>query len=268
MEKKGKFTLMDVDEFDSWLRDTAFSRVIRLIQNHHTFIPSYSHFSGKNHFRLLESMERSHMVDRGFSEIAQNLTTFPDGKIAVCRPMDRIPAGIKGANQAGVCIEHIGDFDDGRDRMTEDQRRTVIKVNALLCREFNLAPSSGTIVYHHWYDLDSGERTDGSGKTKSCPGSAFFGGNKVPDAEANLITLISGALNSLQPAPSPATQGQRSAQVVASSLNVRSGGSSAAPVVKVLTNGVLVQVYAEADGWMRIHPVKEQWVYGRYLKYV
>ncbi len=99
-QQLGKFILFDVPEFASWLDTSSFSRVIHLLQCHHTYIPSYEHFHQTNHFDLLEAMERAHL-ERGFSEIAQNLTTFPDGSVAVCRSIDTIPAGIKGANRNG-----------------------------------------------------------------------------------------------------------------------------------------------------------------------
>ena len=41
-------------------------------------------------------MENQHK-ERGFAEIAQNFTTFPDGKIMGCRNINFVPAGIKGA---------------------------------------------------------------------------------------------------------------------------------------------------------------------------
>ena len=39
-------------------------------------------------------MEAAHK-ERGFSEIAQNITIFPDGKVMICRSLNTIPAGIK-----------------------------------------------------------------------------------------------------------------------------------------------------------------------------
>src|SRR5580700_4050793 len=94
----GKFTLFaGPSEFATWLNATSFSRVIRLLQCHHTYVRSYENFRGTNQFDLLHAMEAAHL-QRGFSEIAQNLTTFPNGTIAACRAIDTMPAGIKGAN--------------------------------------------------------------------------------------------------------------------------------------------------------------------------
>ncbi|NTU43003.1 MAG: SH3 domain-containing protein [Nitrospirales bacterium] len=267
MEKKGKFILMSVAEFDQWLSENRFNRIIRLIQNHHTYSPSYKDFTGDNHFRLLEGMEHFHKVERGFNEIAQNLTIFPDGKIALCRPLDTIPAGIRGANQAGICIENVGNFDKDADVMTDHQREAIIKTNALLCRELLLTPSAETIVYHHWYDLDTGKRTDGTGTTKSCPGTAFFGGNTVEAAEAGFIPLIMEALSALK-AKEPGETSFVTAEVTASTLNVRSGPGRSFPIVKTLSEGISVPVCEESDGWFRIHPSEQHWVSGRYLRFI
>jgi hypothetical protein len=189
MQKKGKFILLTLEEFKDWLTKQKFSRKIKLIQNHHTWLPNYHSFAGKNYFKLLTSMEAAHL-ERGFAEIAQNITTFPDGMIAICRDLNKIPAGIKGANAKGICIEHVGNFDDGGDQMSDAHKDTIVQLNALLCQKFMLVPSIDTVVYHHWYDLNSGLRTNGAGTVKTCPGTNFFGGNKTTDAIANFIPLI------------------------------------------------------------------------------
>jgi hypothetical protein len=196
MKQEGKFILFDIDEFSSWLASVEVTREIKLIQNHHTFIPSYGDFNGTNHFDLLRGMEAAHLK-RGFEQIAQNITTFPDGAVAVCRTFEKAPAGIKGANQNGLCIENLGNFDLDKDAMTSEQRGSIIKLNALLCQRFSLSPSPDTVVFHHWYDLKTGERTNGTGTTKTCPGTNFFGGNTVGSSESNFIPLISESLADL-----------------------------------------------------------------------
>ncbi|WDU84189.1 peptidoglycan recognition protein family protein [Caloramator sp. Dgby_cultured_2] len=123
MQQQGKFILMNRDEFKEYILKLKVKRIIKLIQNHHTYIPSYKEFKN-NHFKLLEGMERCHL-SRGFNEIAQNITIFPDGLIAICRPIDTAPAGIKGANKYGICIENVGNFDIGGDKMTEEQKRAL-----------------------------------------------------------------------------------------------------------------------------------------------
>ena len=271
MKKKGKFTLLELPELDAWVEAQVVHRRISLIQEHHTWSPAYAHFRGANHFALMEGMEASHL-GRGFAEIAQHFTTFPDGTVGVGRSLEKIPAGIKGANAEGICIEHLGNFDAGKDAMASAHETSIVRFNALLCRKFRLAPSTATIVYHHWYDLDTGVRTGGTGNTKTCPGTGFFGGNSVAAAAANFVPSIAAELARLAGAagpPAPALAAPMyQAKVTADSLNVRDQPSSAGRIVGSLKKEAAVNVYAEQDQWRRIHLTEMSWVSGRYLKTV
>ncbi|MCK9205483.1 MAG: N-acetylmuramoyl-L-alanine amidase [Salinivirgaceae bacterium] len=192
MKAIGKFILIEnTTEFAEWLNMQKIARKIMLVQQHHTYIPAYKHFKGDNHFALCQSMEKAH-IERGFSQIAQNFTTFPDGKIMVCRDINIAPAGIKGVNSYGICIEHVGNFDKKGDAMTDAHKQTIIATTKALLQRFKLVASDQTVVYHHWYDLTTGKRiqTEGTGTTKTCPGSAFFGGNTVASFNANLLPLL------------------------------------------------------------------------------
>ncbi len=265
MQKQGKFLLFaNAGEFAAWLDTITVTRRIALVQNHHTWMPNYSTFKGTNHFQMLQGMEAGH-IERGFAEIAQNLTTYPDGSIAVCRDMDKIPAGIKGANTGGICIEHVGNFDTGGDTMSDVHRDAIVQLNAILCHRFQLTPSTNSIVYHHWYDLNSGVRTNGTGVTKTCPGSNFFGGNTVEAAAANFVPLVAQALGALGPAPAAKPDSQGGFIVTATSLNVRSDADAGAKVVKTLAKGVHVDTFETKGDWSRIHPTDQQWVSNRFL---
>jgi len=191
MQIKGKFILLEPHEFADWLTLQTLTRRITLIQQHHTYVPAYTHFKGDNHFKLCESMERSH-IERGFAEIGQNFTTFPDGKIMVCRNINTIPAGIKGANTHGICIENLGNFDNNGDVMTQSQKDTIIAITKILLTTFNLIADDQSVVYHHWYDLTLGKRItrEGTGTTKTCPGENFFGGNTVADFTNNFLPYL------------------------------------------------------------------------------
>lgn len=210
MKQKGKFLLFDFNEFSNWLAGLTVHREIKLIQNHHTYLPDYVAFRKlADHFHWLESMEKYQMEQNGFAQIAQNLTTYPDGLIAVGRPFDIIPAGIRGANLTGLCIEHLGNFDLGHDEMTEDHKTTIIKLNAILCKHFGIEINSNDIIFHHWFDMITGERTNGVGDTtlkdgtkvptvvKSCPGTNFFGGNTVESCQNNFLPQVNNALQTL-----------------------------------------------------------------------
>jgi len=191
MKAIGKFILLNLPEFDSWLQAQIIKRKIALVQQHHTYIPAYKHFNGSNHFQLCQSMEQAHK-ERGFAEIAQNFTTFPDGKIMVCRSLNTIPAGIKGANTPGVCIENLGNFDKAKDSMSLQQQECIVHITRSLLTRFKLTASETTVVYHHWYDLNTSKRIlkEGIGSTKTCPGTNFFGGNTVTAFKAGLLPLL------------------------------------------------------------------------------
>lgn len=203
MTMQGQYILMTRQEFRKWLFHHRFSRKISIIQEHHTWDPSYKKFNGSNHFSLLKDMERFHVEGMGWKNIAQNITTFPDGKIAVCRPFNMAPEGSIGLNNkaAGlpvlaksVFIENVGDFDKGHDEMTEEQKETIAYVAALLSIKFGLTPSIDSITYHHWWDIYTGERVldhSAGHAVKTCPGTGFFGGNSTNSAKTHFYPLVS-----------------------------------------------------------------------------
>jgi LysM repeat protein len=199
---QGQHILMTKEEFKDWLFNTHVNRAIRLIQQHHTWVPSYKHFNGSNHFQLLRGMENHHKKKMGWTNIAQNITTFPDGKVAVSRPLNIIPEGTIGpkANSVGIAIEHVGNFDRGNDVMTNEQQETIVYINALLCIKFGLTPSIDSITYHHWWHIKTKERvldTTASYNVKSCPGTGFFGGNSTTSAKTNFYPLISDKMEEI-----------------------------------------------------------------------
>lgn len=211
MKMRGQFLLFDTAaEFAAWLRTAPIKRKIVRIQNHHTYEPSYNDFNGSNHFERLEAMRRHHRKERGWSDIGQTLTTFPDGAVAVCRAFELAPACIYGANNGAVCIEHLGNFDKVGDTMRPEHRACIVEVVAALVSKFGVVVDTQGIVYHHWFDLKTGKRTNGKGTTKTCPGSAFFGGNTVEDCEKSFLPLVRAALapegtDAPVRAPEPAT---------------------------------------------------------------
>jgi len=267
MNKEGKFILLNRDEFKKWLFENNFKRPIQLIQNHHTYIPNYSHFNGKNHFEKVEGMERTH-VEREFGEIAQNITTFKDGVICICRDFNKQPCGIYGANKFALCIENLGNFNLGGDIMAEEQKKSIIFINAALCVKFNIKPDTNSIIYHHWYDLKTGKRTNGTGTTKSCPGTNFFGGNTVDAATKNFIPLVAEVYNSLKSNNNTKEEIIPQGKVIVDIndvLNVRTGPGPAYKFVRALKNGDGINIYAEKDGWLKISG-NEEWVNGKFVQ--
>lgn len=266
MEKKGSFILMEAAEFNSWLQETLISRRIVAVQQHHTWSPGYTHFDGANHFGLQDSMKNSHL-ERGFADIAQHFSIFPDGKICTGRPLDRIPAGIKGANTGAICIENVGNFDHGADTMTQAQKEAIVGVTAALLKRFGISADTEGIIYHHWYDLNTGKRTDGSGTTKSCPGTNFFNGNTLQHCMEHFIPPVTAKLKTVDvEAPSEDTELLAIGKVTAEQLNVRSGPSSRYRIVNVLKRSIEVNCYEIKNKWWRIHPVSDRWICARYVK--
>lgn len=190
MQQNGQFLLFNRDEFKDWLFSNNFARKINVLQTHHTWKPDYSNFTGNNHFAMLKGMKDYHVNSAKFSDIAQNLTLFPDGLIAICRTFEKDPAGISGCNKGAICMENIGNFDIGNDILTEEHKKSIVFVNAVMCMKFNLPVDTKTIVYHHWFNLSTGTRNDGGGNNKTCPGTNFFGGNSVQTCKDNFLPLV------------------------------------------------------------------------------
>ncbi|MBS1720334.1 MAG: N-acetylmuramoyl-L-alanine amidase [Armatimonadetes bacterium] len=187
--------IIDQADFHDWIESILVDRPVTRLLIHHTWSPSYKNFNGSNHLELQEGMRKFHTKDRGWADIGQHFSTFPDGKIVTGRSLEMDPACTKGANQNAICIENVGNFDDEGDIMTELHMKTIVEAAARVCGKWHIPVDADHVLYHHWFDLNSGQRNDGiGGTTKSCPGSNFFGGNRPEDAEAHFFPLIMNVL--------------------------------------------------------------------------
>lgn len=185
------FKEFDINSFKNYIDNFKISRKIKYIQLHHTYSPSYKHFNGKNHQTLQQNMKTYHTKTNGWTDIGQNLTIFPDGVIMIGRPLNVAPAGTKGANSNGICIECVGNFDIGGDTMTEAQKNAIVGAVKILLDKFGLNASTG-VTYHAWWTssgINLGNYVKGK-SSKTCPGTAFFGGNTRQAYKANLQPLI------------------------------------------------------------------------------
>ncbi len=266
METKYGFKRMNLPEFENWISTLRVGRTILKIQQHHTYIPSYIHFSGLNHFERQLAMKRCHVTDNGWADIGQHFTIFPDGDVLTGRSIEKVPACIRGQNADAICIENFGNFDTGGDTMTEIQKANIIAVTAALCKRFNLPPNSESIVYHHWFRLDNGFRNDGAGGTKTCPGTNFFGGNKVDDFNRNFAPLVNARINSGQ-IKTETIAVIKHVCVSASSLNVRiepHSNAAKASDRESLKMGAVLRVYDVQDNWIKISNSAQHWISGRY----
>lgn len=266
METKNGFIKMSLAEFENWIAQYKVGRTIMKIQQHHTYIPSYVHFTGFNHFERQLAMKNHHVNQNGWADIGQHFTIFPDGEVMTGRSLEKSPACITNQNANAICIENLGNFDIDGDTMTAAQKSSIIGVTAALCKKFNLPPNSNTIVYHHWFRLDNGIRNDGAGSNKSCPGTNFFGGNKVEDFEQNFVPLVKGRISGGQ-IKSDTSAILKYVSVTADELNVRVLPNSKSAKAKERSSvqmGAILRVYEEQNKWYKISNSSQHWVSGRY----
>jgi hypothetical protein len=188
------FKKLQIEEFADWIASVKMIRSVSIIQHHHTQSPAYALFDGNNHFDLQQRMKNFHIHRNGWKDIGQHFTTFPDGSILTGASLDRLPSCIAKQNTNSICIEHLGNFDIGRDEISTEHRETIVRMTAILCKRFGLLVNTQSIVYHHWFDPATGHRNDGAKNQKSCPGSNFFGGNKVQDCLKNFLPLVADQL--------------------------------------------------------------------------
>jgi len=260
---------MNLTELEVYLKNLNVKgiRKITHVQTHHTWSPSYRNFNGHNHFDKLTSMEADHIA-RGFGQIAQHFTTFPDGTIATGRPLELVPTCIHGHNTGGICIENLGNFDAGGDTMDPRHKETIIKLNALLLVKFGLPVNTDTLVYHHWFRQSDGFRDDASGLInttdhKSCPGTAFFGGNTIAAAKANFLPAIQQAVDLYNGKPATPVITGKPGTVNADLLNVRKGPGANFDVVEQLKRHATITVLETKDDWDRIGD--NRWVKADYV---
>lgn len=254
-------------EFKNWIKQQNVARTVLFVQQHHTFLPSYQQFRGDNHFSMQSGMKTFHMQN-GWNDIAQHFSIYPDGKVVTGRSLEAAAACIKGNNANAICIENIGDFDTGKDQMNNQQRESILTVTAALCERFGIPVNTDRIVYHHWFDLNTMARTNGSGNTKSCPGTNFFGGNKVSDCENNFLPGVRAKMGQTPTDTPNITDPMSYGYVTANALNIRKGPGSSNERLGVTTLGSILRIYLKQGRWYKISKSKQEWVYGNYVKEV
>lgn len=194
--------LLECKDFKKYVDGLKITRKIKWIQLHHTYSPSYKNFNGNNHTELHNGMKNYHISERGYVDIAQQFTIFPDGKIMTGRNINTAPAGIKGANSNGICIECVGNFDKGGDEMTKAQKNAIICVVKVLLDKCGLN-AEYNVTYHAWWSSDGRDLGDyfKGYSAKTCPGTNFFGGNTLAAYHKNLMPLIEdyGKVEALKP---------------------------------------------------------------------
>lgn len=269
METRFGFTKMTISEFEQWIAAERVARTIIYLQQHHTWAPDYSSFNGNNHLELQKNMRDYHVNHNGWSNIGQHFSIFPDGAIVTGRSLENSPACILGNNANAICIENVGNFDTGKDTMRPEQADAIIRATAAICRKFSIPVNTEKIVYHHWFDLGSGARNNGTRNNKSCPGTSFFGGNKVADCEQHFLPLVNSVLSGIP--VQPAAPILKYVTVTANTLNIRKQPNAQADKVpdrEPAIFGAILRVFKEQNGWLKISSSKQHWVSGAHTKNV
>jgi hypothetical protein len=207
MKTQNGFTLLESEkEFKEWLDKQYPTRKITRLQVHHMGLPDYSTWNNtdKRVYGDNRELGRTMALDSygkttwGSSDgyghyIAQHFNIFPNGKVTTGRNLNSTPIGIKGWNANAICIEIYGNFDIGQDTMTEEQKKAVIFVFALLAKKFNLPINSTYIRPHAWFTSGGTCLWDyySNKSRKTCPGTNFMGfGNTRKAFENNFYPLL------------------------------------------------------------------------------
>ena len=263
-ETRYGFTKMSVNEFKTWLQKQGNYNYTG-IQIHHTAAPSYANFykaNGTHEDELTRqnSMKSYHVNTNGWDDIAQHFTIFPNGKIVTGRSLANTTAiGIRGWNYNKICIEIYGNFDKGKDVMTNEQKQAVIAVYGELCKKFNITPSISTIRCHAWFTAGGSYLGDyvAGRSAKTCPGTNFMGfGNSKAAIEKYFIPLVRDYINGTTaniPTQIPTTvSGNYVVRVTADSLNVRKGPGVSYAVCGELGRGEAYTIVQTQNGWGKL----------------
>ena len=212
MKKESGFILFDnINEFEKYLNNEKVTRKISRLQVHHMSLPNYHTWdtTDKRIYKNNRELGRTKALD-DFGKnkwrykdcnnhyIAQHFNIFPNGKITTGRSLNSKPIGITGWNENAICVEIYGDFDKNKDIMTAAQKQSVIALYALLCKKFNIKPSTDTIRAHCWFTSSGVYLGDyyASKSAKSCPGTNFMNfGNSRSAFVNNFYPLIEAYLS-------------------------------------------------------------------------
>jgi hypothetical protein len=148
----------DAGSFIKWLQGKQTAHMSE-IHVHHTYAPSHKDFNGSNHKKLQDGMKGFHIRSRGFQDIAQHITIFPDGKIMTGRNINVSPASATNYNDSDSDGQHpfmfeiIGNFDLGHDKLQGKQLESAVAVT------------------RYFYNKGAAIKFHREMANKSCPGS-------------------------------------------------------------------------------------------------
>lgn len=155
-----RFKRMLCPDFAEEVMNFGWKRRINEVHFHHTWRPNHDQWKGE---ASMKGMYHHHVVNNGWSDMAQHLTIDPTGGLWIGRNWNKAPASSRGRNgnrrRGPFMVEVVGDFDKGRDTLGGDQLNSVCFVFAYLLDHFSLPTKA--IRFHCEFS------------TKTCPGSAI-----------------------------------------------------------------------------------------------
>lgn len=290
MKTQNGFTLLEkTSEIKTYLDKQTVSRKITRLQVHHMDLPNYSTWEktdkkvfSEPHFGRTQSLDYYGKKTWNYSDghgkyIAQHFNVFPDGMITTGRHLNSTPIGIKGWNTNAICIEIYGDFDKGKDTMTDAQKKAVIALYGELCKRFKIAPSISTIRPHCWFTAGGTYlgKYDSSRSAKSCPGTNFMGYGCSPTGFAKFINEIKDYVNGNKIVNESSTTNEGFKQYIArckvNDLNCRKGPGTNYDVECQIDKGVAITIVEEKkakDGGTWCKAKSGYWVNKKYMEFV
>lgn len=260
-----------INEFKKWLDSQKVKRKVNRLQVHHMWAPSYDNWKTDIALRRQKNTKDYHMKTNGWGDIAQHFSIFPNGHIVTGRNLEKDPIGITGWNTGAICCEIYGNFD--KDKMTKEQKEAVIAFYGLLCKKFNITPSSNTIRYHAWFTAKGtylGTYKKGS-STKTCPGLKFFGGNDIDSFNKNFLPeikkYISGDKVSTTVSKPTSTSKEKKVRIDCDVLNVRENAGTKYKIVGKVKRNDAYTIVEEKNGWGLLKS-KLGWISLEYTKLV
>ena len=252
MKKQFNFIRFDnINEFENWLNKEIVTRKISRLQVHHMSLPNYTTWetTDKRIYKDNRELGRTKALDDygknkwNYKDshnhyIAQHFNIFPNGKITTGRSLNSKPIGITGWNENAICVEIYGDFDKNKDIMTAAQKQSVIALYALLCKKFNIKPSTDTIRAHCWFTSGGVYLGDyyASKSAKSCPGTNFMNfGNSRSAFVNNFYPLIEGYISNNNKDTTKVVKMVKN--ISSEKLNIRASPNWKADVIATLNPG-------------------------------
>lgn len=234
-------------EVEQYISSFVFTREIKEIHFHHTWKPTIKNYmDNPDKERVIWGMWNYHVNTLKWSDIAQHFSIAPDGTLWGGRDLNKTPASISGRNTGAICLEHIGNFDVGNDKLDGVQLEASIRlIVALIKRAEQLQGYRPIVVFHNEYS------------SKTCPGTSV--------KKDFIVNLVNERLN-------PVKRGGTMAYgiVTATSLNVRTSpmtGSS--NKIGELAKDTEVKIQGQNGAWYQIdYNGQVGWVHGNYVKLI